>query len=93
MDKRFKPQTPEQEYEKRINLTKVIKANPDWTIAQIVTYIRSELHLTLKEMSKFCKVSEKTLQKLEDGFDNPTLDTLNRVLGRFGMKMGVVFIE
>lgn len=93
MDKRFKPLTREQQFEKRINLTETIKAHPDWTIAQVVAHIRAELQLTLHEMSRFSKVSTKTLQNIEDGIGNPTLVTLDKILNRFGMKMAVTLIN
>lgn len=90
MDKRFTPLTPHEQLLKRQQMIDQLSANPAWPIDQVVSFIRAELHLTLPEMAKVCKVSKQTLQNIEQGKGNPTLETIDRILKPFGFRLGIM---
>ncbi len=93
MDKRFTPLTPHEQLLKRQSMIDRLVENPNWSINQVVSFIRAELHLTLPEMAKICRVSKQTLQNIEQGQGNPTLDTIDKILKPFGFQMGVMRVE
>jgi DNA-binding XRE family transcriptional regulator len=90
VDKRFTPLTPHEQLLKRQQMIDQLSANPAWPIDQVVSFIRAELHLTLPEMAKVCKVSKQTLQNIEQGKGNPTLETIDRILKPFGFRLGIM---
>ena len=90
MDKRFIPLSQIEQIRKRQYVLELIQLNPDWPIHVIAKFIRTELHLTLHEMSKITKISLQTLQKLERSDANPTLETMLKLLTPFGLKLTVV---
>lgn len=87
MDKRYKPLTPIEQIHKRQHVIEVINANPTWPFYKVAKYIRTELHLTLSDMSKITKIAPQTLQKMEQPESNPTLQTMSRLLNAFGLKI------
>ncbi|MDE2421359.1 MAG: helix-turn-helix transcriptional regulator [Gammaproteobacteria bacterium] len=93
MDKRFTPLTPHEQLLKRQQMIDQLVANPEWSVDQVVRFIRAELHLTLPEMAKVCKVSKQTLQNIEQGQGNPTLETVDKILRPFGFRMGMMRIK
>lgn len=90
MDKRFTPLSQIEQIRKRQYVLEQIQLHPDWPIYVIVKFIRTELHLTLNEMSKITKISLQTLQKLEKPDANPTLDTILKFCNAFGLKFMIV---
>lgn len=90
MDKRFHPLSPIEQIRKREYVSAMIQQHPEWSISVIAKFIRTELQLTLSEMSKITKISYQTLQKLEQPDANPTLDTILKLLSPFGLKLIVV---
>ena len=90
MDKRFIPLSQIEQIKKRQYVLEQIQLNPDLPIHVIAKFIRTELHLTLNEMSKITKISLQTLQKLERSDANPTVETMLKLLTPFGLKLTVV---
>lgn len=89
MDKRFKPLSPIEQMQKRRLVIDTIVQNPDWPIYKIARFIRTELHLTLNDMSKITKIAPQTLQKMEQPDSNPTLESILKLLNPFGLKLCV----
>lgn len=89
MDKRFKPLSPIEQMQKRQLVIDTIVQNPDWSIYKIARFIRTELHLTLNDMSKITKIAPQTLQKMEQPDSNPTLESILKLLSPFGLKLCV----
>ena len=90
MDKRFTPLSQIEQIKKRQYVLEQIELHPEWPIYVIARFIRTELHLTLSEMSKITKISLQTLQKLEKPDANPTLDTMLKLFNSFGLKLIVI---
>jgi DNA-binding XRE family transcriptional regulator len=89
MDKRYKPLSPIEQMQKRQFVIDMIARNPDWPIYKVARFIRTELHLTLTDMSKITKIAPQTLQKMEQPNSNPTLDSILKLLSPFGLKLRV----
>lgn len=48
------------------------------------------LRMTIPEYARLSGVSERALHDIENGHDNPSLKTLEKLLGPFGLQVGVV---
>ncbi|MBN3817968.1 helix-turn-helix domain-containing protein [Paraburkholderia sp. Se-20369] len=48
------------------------------------------MRVTSTEMAKLAGVSTKTIQDIEQGRSEGTVQTMNRILGVLGLKLGVV---
>nr|WP_258170512.1 helix-turn-helix domain-containing protein [Burkholderia cepacia] len=48
------------------------------------------MRLTSAEMAKLAGVSTKTIQDIEQGRGDGTVQTMNRIFGMLGLKLGVV---
>lgn len=90
MDKRFKPLSPPEQLLQRRQAIEDVLAHPEWTLAEAVRHIQSGLRLTSAELARVAGVSQKTLLDIEQGRSPGTVQTLNRILGVVGLKLGVV---
>jgi DNA-binding phage protein len=90
MDKRFTPLSQIEQIKKRQYVLEKIELHSEWPIHVIAKFIRTELHLTLSEMSRITKISLQTLHKLEQPDANPTLDTMLKLFNSFGLKLAVI---
>ena len=89
MDKRFKSLSPIEQMQKRQHVLDTIEQHPDWQIHQVPQYLRTELRLTLPEMSKITKIAPQTLQKIEQEDSNPTLQSILKLFNAFGLDLTV----
>lgn len=89
MDKRYKSFTPIEQMQKRQQVLDTIATHPEWEIYQVAKYLRTELRLTLPEMSKITQISPQTLQKIEQPDSNPTLQSILKLLNAFGLDLMV----
>lgn len=89
MDKRYKPLNAIEQINNRQRVLAEIRKNPDWPFYKVVKFLRTELHLTLLDMSKITKIAPQTLQKMEQPHANPTLDSMLKFLNAFGLKICV----
>ncbi|MFT4021850.1 MAG: helix-turn-helix transcriptional regulator [Acinetobacter sp.] len=87
MDKRFRPMSGLEEIKHRQQVIATILEHPEWSIQQTIRYLRTELHITLGEMSELTKIPVQTLQKMEQTESNPTLNTLMKLLRPFGLSL------
>jgi DNA-binding transcriptional regulator YiaG len=89
MDKRFKPiPLPEQIALRRKAVEDVLQ-HPEWDLAQTVRHLRTSLRLTVPEYSKLTQVSTRTILDVEAGRTAGTVQTLERLVGIVGLKLGV----
>ncbi len=89
MDRRYKPQTPQEQLAAREALLETIAAHPEWSVPDVVRHVRTSLRLTHADMARIGKVSVATLRNLESGQTSPTLATLDGVLRPFGLAVSV----
>ncbi|AYA02724.1 XRE family transcriptional regulator [Acinetobacter sp. WCHAc010034] len=90
MDKRFKSITTIEVHLNRYKVLETINQNPDWPIHIVAKFLRTECHLTLKDMSKLTKISPQAIQKLEQPNGNPTLNTIIKLFTTFGLKITII---
>lgn len=89
MDKRRKPLTLQEQLELRQEVERLIESHPEWTLPEALKKIRTTLHLTLPEMARVGRITKLTLQKIEAGASNPTIDTVQGLLRPFGLGLAI----
>jgi DNA-binding transcriptional regulator YiaG len=89
MDKRYKPISLLEQMELRKRAVDDVLANPDWSLSQVVSHVRGTLRLTVPEMARLAKVSNRTLQDIEAGRSGGTVSTLDSLLKVLGLRLGV----
>jgi len=90
MDKRYNALPVAEQLALRMQAIDAVLQNQDWTLQQAVRYLKRTLRLTSAELAKLAGVSTKTVQDIEQGRSEGTVQTLNRILGVLGLKLGVV---
>jgi DNA-binding XRE family transcriptional regulator len=90
MDKRYTaPSLPEQLMLRKQAIDDVL-AHPEWPLQQTVRHLKRTLRLTSAELAGMAGIHTKTLMDIEQGRSTGTVQTLNRILGVLGLKLGVV---
>lgn len=59
-------------------------------IGAAIRALRKQIHLTQPAYAKIAGVFPRVLMSIENDQGNPTLDTLNKVLDKFGYEIGIV---
>ena len=90
MDKRFKSLTLAEQLDLRRQAIEDVLANPQWPLAQAVRHIKKTLRLTSAEMAKLSGVAYRTLQDIEQNRSSGTVQTMEKLFGILGLKLGVV---
>ena len=90
MDKRYETLTLPQQLELRKKAINDVLANPQWSLAQAVRHLKKTMRLTTAELAKLAGISFRTLQDIEREKSEGTVQTMNRVFGVLGLKLGVV---
>ena len=65
-------------------------AHPEWTLPQAVRHLKKTMRMTTTEMAKISGVSYRTMQDIEQERSDGTVQTMNRIFGMLGLKLGVV---
>ncbi|MDI1246468.1 MAG: transcriptional regulator [Rhodoferax sp.] len=90
MDKRYETLTLPQQLELRKKAVSDVLANPQWSLPQAVRHLKKTMHLTTTELAQLAGISFRTLQDIEREKSEGTVQTMNRVFGVLGLKLGVV---
>ena len=90
MDKRYKALSVPEQLALRLQAIDEVLAHPEWTLQHSVRHLKCTLRLTSAELARLAGVSTKTIQDIEQGRSEGTVQTLNRILGVLGLKLGVV---
>lgn len=90
MDKRYNPLTPVQQLHVRKEAVEAIFNHPEWSLREVVRYIKISLRLTALEFAKLAGISYRTLQDIEQGRSQGSVQTMNHILGVLGLRLGVV---
>jgi transcriptional regulator with XRE-family HTH domain len=90
MDKRFNALPPDQQLALRRTAVAEVLAHPEWPLPQAVSHLRRTMRLTTAELATLAGVSYRTLQDIEAGRSEGTVQTMNRLFGVLGLKLGVV---
>lgn len=92
MDKRFKALSVGDQLELRRQAIEDVLAHPEWTLPQAVRHLKKTMRLTTAEMAKIAGVGYRTLQDIEQERSDGSVQTMNRIFGILGLKLGVVSI-
>jgi DNA-binding transcriptional regulator YiaG len=90
MDKRYKPLSLAQQMTLRQEVMEEVLTHPEWPLPDVVKFIKSHLRLTTADLAKLSGVSFRAVQNIERGVSPGTVQTLNRILGVLGLRLGVV---
>lgn len=90
MDKRYKPLPLAEQLLLRKQVVEDILAHPEWPLPMAIVHMKKMLRLTSAELAKLAGISYRTLQDIEQGRSTGTVQTMNRVLGVLGLRLGVV---
>lgn len=89
MDKRIKTRTHEQDLALRDELHHALAAN-SIDMAEAVKLMQRISRLTQPEFAKHRGISTAALRQIISGKGNPTVETINKVVGIFGLEVGLV---
>ena len=67
-----------------------VLAHPEWTLADAIRHLKQSMRLTSAELAKLAGLSHRTVQDIEQGRSEGPVQTMNRLLGIVGLKLGVV---
>ena len=90
MDKRFNALSIPEQLELRRTAVEDVLSHPEWSLAESVRHLKKSMRLTTAEMAKLSGVSNKTMQDIEQERSEGTVQTMNRIFGMLGLKLGVV---
>jgi DNA-binding XRE family transcriptional regulator len=93
MDKRYNAISVPEQIALRLQAIDEVLAHPEWTLQQSVRHLKRTLRLTSAELARLAGVSTKTIQDIEQGRSEGTVQTMNRILGVLGLKLGVVRVH
>ena len=92
MDKRFNPIPLVKQLELRRQAVEDVLAHPEWSLAQAVRHLKTTMRLTTAEMAKLSGVAYRTMQDIEQERSEGSVQTMNRIFGMLGLKLGVARI-
>lgn len=90
MDKRYNTLTLAQQLSLRQQAVDDVLAHPEWSLPQAIRHLKKTMRLTTAEMAKLSGVAYRTLQDIEQERSEGSVQTMNRVFGMLGVKLGVV---
>lgn len=69
-----------------------VLTHPEWSLPQSIRRLKKAMRLTAAEMAKLSGVGYRTMQDIEQERSEGTVQTMNRILGILGLKLGVTRI-
>lgn len=90
MDKRYNALSLNEQLALRKKAVEDVLAHPEWDLVQAIRHLKTTMRLTTAELAKLAGVGLRTLQDIEGERSGGTVQTMNRVLGVVGLKLGVV---
>jgi DNA-binding XRE family transcriptional regulator len=92
VDKRYKPLSLAEQLLLRKQVVEDILAHPEWPLPTAIVHMKKTLRITSAELAKLAGVSHRTVQDIEQGRSMGTVQTMNRLLGVMGLRLGVAKI-
>jgi DNA-binding transcriptional regulator YiaG len=90
MDKRYKPISLSEQMMLRQEVMDEVLAHPEWPLPDVIRFIKKHLRLTTEDLAKLSGVSFRAIQNIERGVSPGTVQSLNRILGVLGLRLGAV---
>lgn len=92
MDKRFNTLSSSEQLELRRKAIEDVLAHPEWSLPQAVRHLKRTMRLTTAEMAKLSGIGFRTMQDIEQERSEGSVQTMNRIFGMLGLKLGVARI-
>jgi DNA-binding XRE family transcriptional regulator len=92
MDKRYNALSLTEQLALRKQAIEDVLAHPEWPLPQAIRHLRKTMRLTTAELAKVSGVAHRTLQDIELGRSEGSVQTMNRIFGVVGLRLGVVSI-
>lgn len=93
MDKRYKPISLSQQMQLRHQAIEDLLAHQEWSLRESVCHLKKSLRLTTADLAKLAGVSYRTVQDIELGRSPGTVQTMDRIFGVLGLRLGVVMTQ
>ncbi|MCA8090967.1 transcriptional regulator [Burkholderia anthina] len=90
MDIRYNAMSLPEQLALRRQAIEDVLAHLEWPLHESVRHLKKTMWLTSAEMAKLAGVSTKTIQDIEQGRSDGTVQTMNLIFGMLGLKLGVV---
>jgi DNA-binding XRE family transcriptional regulator len=90
MDKRFNSLSISEQLDLRRQAVEDVLAHPEWSLPQALRHLKKTMRLTSAEMAKLSGVAYRTMQDIEQERSDGSVQTMNRIFGMLGLKLGVV---
>jgi DNA-binding transcriptional regulator YiaG len=90
MDKRYKPLSLPEQMMLRQEVMDEVLAHPEWPLPEVIRFIKKRLRLTTEDLAKLSGVSFRAVQNIERGVSSGTVQSVNRILGVLGLRLGAV---
>jgi len=92
MDKRYGKLSLSEQLMLRKQAVDDVLAHPEWSTQAALRHLKKKMRLTSAEMAKLSGVHYRTVQDIEQGRSEGSVQTMNRLFGVLGLKLGVVRI-
>lgn len=89
MDKRFNTLSMVEQLELRRQAVDDVLAHPEWSLPQALRHLKKTMRLTTAEVAKLSGVAYRTVQDIEQERSEGSVNTMNRIFGMLGLKLGV----
>ncbi|HUD31666.1 MAG TPA: transcriptional regulator [Variovorax sp.] len=90
MDRRYNALPLHEQLALRREAVEDVVAHPEWTLRECVRHLKKWMRLTSRGMAVLAGVWTKTIQDIEQGRSDGTVQTMNRIFGMVGLKLAVV---
>nr|WP_181377665.1 helix-turn-helix transcriptional regulator [Polaromonas sp. W11N]AWD72358.1 Putative antitoxin, transcriptional regulator, XRE family [Polaromonas sp. W11N] len=90
MDKRYTALTLQQQMELRRKAVEDVLAHQEWSLPEAIGHLKKTMRLTTAELAKLAGVGFRTLQDIEQERSEGSVQTMSRIFGVLGLKLGVV---
>ncbi|NEX64844.1 helix-turn-helix domain-containing protein [Noviherbaspirillum galbum] len=90
MDKRYNAMSLSEQLALRKQAVEDVLAHPEWSLPQAIRHLKTTMRLTTAELATLAGVGFRTLQDIEGERSEGTVQTMNRLFGVVGLKLGVV---
>ena len=90
MYKRYKPLSLSEQMMLRQEVMDEVLAHPEWPLPDVIRFIKKRLRLTTDDLAKLSGVSFRAVQNIERGVSPGTVQSVNRLLGVLGLRLGAV---
>jgi transcriptional regulator with XRE-family HTH domain len=90
MDKRFNELPMSEQLQLRRRAIEEALSHPEWSLPEAIRHLKKTMRLTTAELARMAGVGARTLQDIEQEASTGTVQTMNKVLGVLGLKLGLV---